>query len=142
MQPPLDLTDTELAFWQPWSRQLVDAIDHVRSVVLSELSDDAKRSQLDQLGAEVHKLLCQLDERPSPCGDLGTVIDALRLPLDAEPIRLADAIDRLRTPAALSLNCPPSTAASRGGRTVGRTRTVGDQQELPGLEPINEGATT
>ena len=142
MQSPPDIADTDLAFWQPWSRQLIDAIDQVRAVVACNSSGDGKRTLLDQLGAEVHKLLCQLDERPSPCGDLGTVIDALRLPLDAEPIRLGDAIDRLRALAAMSLTGSPSAPAARGTRTRGRTRAVGDQQELPGLEPINEGATT
>ena len=142
MQPSLDLTDTELAFWHPWSRQLGETIDQVRAVVASELSGDDKRSRLDQLGAEVHNLLRQLDERPSPPGGLGTVIDALRLPLNAEPIRLGDAIDRLRALATTTFVGAPSAVPARGGRTRGRTRAVGDQQELPGLEPINEGATT
>lgn len=140
VQLPLDLTDAELAFWHPWSRQLVQTIDQVRSVAESESSEDNKRSKLDRLGAEVHQLLNQLDERPSPCGDFGTAIDALRLPPDAEPISLGEAIERLRTLAAMSLVRAPAT--TRDTRPRGRTRLVGDQQELPGLESINEGAAT
>jgi hypothetical protein len=142
VQPPPDIADTELTFWQPWSRQLIDTIDQVRAVVVADSSDKAKRSQLDQLGAEVHDLLCQLDERTSPCGEFGAAIDALRLPLDAEPISLSDAIDRLRTLAAMTFRRSPTAVPPLGSRTRGRTRVVGDQQELPGLEPINEGATT
>ena len=87
-------------------------------------------------------MLCQLEKRPSPCGDFGTVIDALRLPLDAEPISLSEALDRLRALAAMTFIGSTSAVPPRGTRTRGRTRAVGDQQELPGLELINEGATT
>ena len=141
MQPPLDLTDAEHTFWQPWSQRFVRVVDEIRSVDDSDASDNVKRARLEQLAADIDALRQQLRLRPNPSGSFSAVIDAFREPLDSEPIHLAEALERLQALSALTPNSQTEPPATRRRSVRTHMRVVGDQPELPGLEPTNQGAT-
>ena len=141
MQPSPELTDAELTFWQPWSQRFVRVIDEIRSVDESDESDNVKRARLEQLAADLDALRQQLRFRPNPSGSFSAVIDAFRQPLDAEPIHLAESLERLKALSAITRNSQTEPPTTRRRPVRGHMRVVGDQPELPGLEPTNQGAT-
>ncbi len=141
VESPDELTDADLAIWQPWSARLVAVIDAVRSVLASNGDDAGKRAQVAELGAEANELLGLLGAQPVLPGSFGRAVDLLRSPEGAEPLHIAEAIDRLTSLAHLVRPCSPTLPAARPGRVRHRPQRVADQPELPGLVPITQGAT-
>ena len=141
VESPDELTDADLAIWQPWSARLVAVIDAVRFVLASNAHDATKRAQVAELGAEAHDLLQLIGAQPALPGAFGRAVDLVRSPEGAEPSHIADAIDRLTSLAQLVRPCAATPSAARHGRVRHRPQRVDDQPELPGLEPLTQGAT-
>ena len=141
VESPDEITDADLAIWQPWSARLVAVIDAVRSVLANDDDDAAKRAQVAELGADANELLELLGVQPALPGAFGRAVDLLRSREGAEPLHIAEAIDRLTSLAHLVRSCAPTLPAARSGRVRRRPQRVDDQPELPGLEPLTQGAT-
>jgi hypothetical protein len=142
MEPIDNVTPAELAIWQPWARQLVAVIDGARETIRADLIDSEKRARIGRLAEEVRELLSRLETERDLPNALRYPIALLRAP-DPDPIRVSEAIDRLTALAQLTCDPTPTPSAStrRPRRFRGRLHAVRDQQEIPGLEPLTEGAT-
>ena len=139
MEAPTDLGDADLAIWRPWSRKLCALIDAIRGASSDGVDDQLKRQRIIELGGEVLLLLESLNDQPDPPGLFGDAIRLLWSPVDADPIHVSDAIDRLCTLAHRASIEPVVGVSLRRRR---RQHVLREQQELPGFEPLTEGATT
>ena len=122
---------TEFAAWAPWSTELRVLIDAVREVAASDFNDEVRRARLGELGLQARRLLDRIGTQPTLPGSLGEAVEVLRVPTDADPIHIAEALARLGD---LSLMFEPA-AMSRVHRT--KSSVDGSQTVLPGFEPTN-----
>jgi hypothetical protein len=132
--PPVADFTADLTAWIPWSQELNDIIESVRTIGCSTATGARRRVLLNELGERAQQLLEQAGCQPALPGLFGRALDVLRAPIKAEPIHIAEALARLGCLAALvqPLAVPTISVASTPSRRSKR-RCV-DQQTLPGLE--------
>ena len=144
------LAAVAVAAWVPWSRQLNDILDSVRTIaaantkstVASDGDEPDRREQIVELGVHARALIDQIRTQPALPGRYGHAVDVLRAPTNEEQTRIAAALALLGSIADLA---PPdnattavtaTTAAAGGARRGGSLRASRcPQSSLPGLEP-------
>ena len=133
----------DLASWVPWSLELNEIIDTVRSIGSSHAAEPVRRAQLAGLAERTRRLLDQIGYQPALPGLFGRALDVLRAPIKAEPVHIAEALARLGCLAALVQ--PVATPARvRLPRLKRGTKPWIDQEPLPGFQPsttTEEGVT-